>query len=93
MAGTFIPRYLDNLPQFLWWEADEMAIIFVAFIVGILSKQLTLFMGVALVCAYLVGKSKMGKSEGFILHWAYWYGVPTFRLKYAPDGPVRELVE
>ena len=48
MAGTFIPRYLDNLPQFLWWEADEMAIIFVAFIVGILSKQLTLFMGVAL---------------------------------------------
>lgn len=91
--GTFVPRHLDDLPQFLWWEADEMAILFLCFIFGLIAGYLTTAIIIGVVCAYIVGKSKQGKATGYVVHWAYWLGVPNFQLKYSPPGTVRELVE
>lgn len=91
--GTFIPRYLDNLPQFFWWEADEVAVLALAFMGGLLTRQLTTCIVLGLVVAYVVSKSKTGKSEGFVMHRAYWMGVPVIKMKHAPDGTTRELVE
>ena len=35
MNGTFIPRYLDSLPQIFWWEIDELAVLFVLSLIHI----------------------------------------------------------
>lgn len=91
--GAFVPRYMDSLPQILWWEVDELALLFLTFFLGILTKQLTLLVGMGLVATFILSKVKNGKSDGFIFHLAYWYGVPGFQLRGAPDGSVREFVE
>ena len=38
MNGTFIPRYLDSLPQLFWWETDELAVLFVCIFLGIVTN-------------------------------------------------------
>jgi conjugal transfer pilus assembly protein TraL len=41
----------------------------------------------------MISTLKSGKSDGFIFHFAYWYGIPGFDLPLGPDGTVRELIE
>jgi len=93
MNGTFIPRYLDSLPQIFWWEIDELAVLFVCIFLGIVTKFLTYLIVVGIVSTLILSKMKNGKSDGFLFHWAYWSGVPTFQLTGAPHGTTREMME
>ena len=48
---------------------------------------------VGIVSTLILSKMKNGKSEGFLFHWAYWSGVPTFQLTGSPHGTTREMME
>ncbi len=88
-----IPRYIDAPPQMLWWELDEVLVLFVAIIVGILTRQLTYLLIVGGVSVYIISKVKSAKSDGFVFHFFYWIGMPTFQFRRGPSGVVREFIE
>ena len=93
MNGTFIPRYLDSLPQIFRRALDELAVLFVCLFLGIVPQFLTYLIVVGIVSTLILSKMKNGKSEGFLFHWAYWSGVPTFQLTGSPHGTTREMME
>ena len=56
-------------------------------------RQLTTLLIVGVISTFILAKLKNGKSDGFIFHLAYWYGVPSFAIKGVPSGAIREFVE
>ncbi|ALA58007.1 type IV conjugative transfer system protein TraL [Nitrospira moscoviensis] len=90
---VFIPRYMDNPPQIAWWELDELIVLILCGFIGILTRQLTSLLIVGLMCTFMISTLKSGKSDGFIFHCAYWYGIPGFDLPQGPQGTIRELIE
>lgn len=76
MSGTIeIPRYLDSLPQFLWWELDELIVLIGLFAGGIAIGELiyVIVLGILPAMFYL-GKFKREALEGGIYHAAYSMG-------------------
>ncbi len=90
---VFILRYLDNPPQIAWWELDELIVLILCGFIGILTRHLTFLLIVGLVCTFMISTLKSGKSDGFIYHCAYWYGIPGFDLPLGPQETIRELIE
>lgn len=88
-----IPRYIDSQPQILWWELDEIIVLIMCLIVGIITRQLTYFLLGGFVATYFIAKLKTGKSEGYIFHWFYWLGMPSFQFRRVPPGDRREFLE
>ncbi len=70
-----IPRYIDDLPQLLWWEVDEVALFAGIFGLGIIMGITGKGLLVAIACTYLLQKLKAGKGSEFIMHWGYWQGI------------------
>ncbi|MBK8380265.1 MAG: hypothetical protein IPL14_20815 [Nitrospira sp.] len=78
MNGTFIPRYLDSLPQIFWWEIDELAVLFVCIFLGIADEvpDLPDSGGDREHVDFVENEEREMRDSSF--HWAYWSGVPTF---------------
>ena len=77
---THIPRYLNAQAQLLWWELDEVLVITAALGVGILYEMLVFSIPLALIAAKLMAKMKAEHGTGWILHQAWWHGVPLTSL-------------
>jgi conjugal transfer pilus assembly protein TraL len=88
-----IPRYIDTQPQILWWELDEVIILIMAIFAGILTRQLTYFLLGGVISTYFITKLKSGKSKGYVFHWFYWLGIPSFQFRRLPPGDRREFLE
>jgi conjugal transfer pilus assembly protein TraL len=88
-----IPRYIDTQPQILWWELDEVILLVLSLFAGILTRQLTYFLLGGFVATYFVSKLKSGKSKGYVFHWFYWLGIPSFQFRSLPPGHRREFLE
>jgi conjugal transfer pilus assembly protein TraL len=88
-----IPRYLDNPPQLLWFELDELLFLLISIIVGILTRTLTICLLVGLASVWVISKLKGGQSDGIVLHWWWWYGIPGFRLRRGPPSQIRDYCE
>jgi type IV conjugative transfer system protein TraL len=83
MAGNFetrIPRYLNSQAQLLWWELDEVIVITAALGIGIMYEILILAIPIALAAAKAMAKMKAERGHGWILHAAWWHGIPIARL-------------
>ncbi|OGP32489.1 MAG: type IV conjugative transfer system protein TraL [Deltaproteobacteria bacterium GWC2_56_8] len=89
----FIPKYIDDPPQILWWDMDVAGVIIFSMIIGIAVNHLLYFSIGGLVAAYAVGKMKNSKQEGYIYHLAWWHGVPSFKIREMPDSYIREFTE
>jgi conjugal transfer pilus assembly protein TraL len=76
---TRIARYIDDPPSFFLWEIDEV-VVFALFIgIGIFLHSLLVFMAIGTASAYLLGKVKQTRAEGFFLHMLYWHGILPLR--------------
>ena len=75
-----IPRYLNAQAQILWWELDEVLVMAAALGIGILYEMLLLSVPLALVSAKLMAKVKAEHGHGWVLHAAWWHGIPLCRL-------------
>ena len=87
---TRIPRYIDDQPTFLFWDVDEIIVICICIIVGMIIGKLTYLLLSGLVLSKGLGKLKQNKSEGYFMHVLYWYGVP---MKGVPPSYMRSFVE
>lgn len=86
----YIPRRLDDVSKFLFWELDVASIALVGIMLGI-AVDMPIF-GVVLggSLAFGYGKLKAGKHPGMATHLLYWFtGFPE--PKELPKSHIREL--
>lgn len=77
---TRIPRYLNAQIQILWWELDEVLILSAAIGIGIIFELLILTVPIGLLAAKGLAKIKTEHGHGWLLHYAWWKGIPIARL-------------
>lgn len=74
MEPIEIPQYVDDPPQFLLWQIDQIGPLMIAAVVGVLADMLflSLFLGVLASWAY----SRLAESnpEGYAYHVLYAWG-------------------
>ncbi len=78
---TRIPRYLNSPAQLLWWEIDEVMVITAALGIGILYECLVFAVPAALLGAKIMAKMKAEHGHGWMLHQAWWHGIPLVSLR------------
>ena len=88
---TRIPRYIDDPPTILFWDMDEIAVICICMVVGIITGEVTKFIIGGLVVSKLIGKLKNDKSDGYLQNTLYWSGIMS--LKGLPPSYKRSFIE
>lgn len=88
---TRIPRYIDDPPTILFWDVDEIAVICICMVVGIITGELTKFIIGGLLVSKVIGKLKDDKSDGYLQHVLYWWGIMP--LKGLPPSYKRSFIE
>jgi type IV conjugative transfer system protein TraL len=74
-----IPRYVDELPQFALWEMDEALFVFISIAIGVLIKQLIIFIVLGFTAAYIFGRFKQGQARGLLMHYMHYHGFMPFK--------------
>lgn len=88
---TRIHRYIDDPPQFLFWDIDEVAV-FSAFLgIGMLTNTLTTLFIIGFGLSFVLKKTKQKSSDGMFLHVLYWIGF--FPIKGCPPSYIRKYIE
>ena len=87
-----IPRYVNALPQILWWEIDEFAFFLVGVVVGILTNHSFLGALIGIILSRIYMKLKYAKQAGFLFHWLYAKGLYG-KKGLLPEYGIKELVE
>jgi len=88
---TRIARYIDDPPQFFFWEIDEVVVFSTCFAIGIMSGLLTIMIVMGIGAGFLLSRVKQGRSDGFFLHVLYWR--TGMGLKGCPSSHIRSYVE
>ncbi len=88
---TRIRRYIDDPPGLFFWDMDQVVVFSTTMGAGIFMHMLfwCLLMGTG--SAWLLGKVKGTRSEGYFLHVLYWHGL--LPLRGTPPSHIRTLVE
>jgi conjugal transfer pilus assembly protein TraL len=70
-----IPQLVDNFPQIMWWESDELVPIICGAGVGTVFEAFTLglVLGIALSVVYI--RHKRNALPGALHHMVYWWGM------------------
>lgn len=86
-----IPGTIDAPPQLLGKDMDEVAVISLLFMIGIMTGELL----ISLVAIFFVSKAykkfRGGVQEGYLLHMIYWYGINIPKASSVLNPFVREL--
>lgn len=76
MSQRSFPQYLNNQLQVLWFELDELILIFGFLLLGLMFSSL--FFIAMFVVPYLFGKMKKKYPRGLLRHMLYTSGLDTF---------------
>ena len=80
MDPVKIPRYIDaNQVVLLRWTADELAIFGTMFVIGIIISHPTVGMALGMASVSGFGRYRNSKSDGFLMHIMYWWGLVPLR--------------
>lgn len=92
MRQVSIPRYIDSLPQFFFWEIDEFIIIASVFSVGIaIGGVMTLAsLPIGFVLANRFARYKSNGLPGQLNHLAHYLNIINVNKNY-PRGGVRRI--
>lgn len=73
MEPIEIPQYVDDPPNLLFWQVDEIAPIGIGLVLGMFLDQagLCTLAGIALTRVYR--KFRDARPDGFLAHALYWY--------------------
>lgn len=86
-----IPVSIDAAPQLLGKDMDEVAVISLLFMIGIMTGQLV----IAFIAIYFISKAykkfRGGVQEGYLLHLMYWYGISIPKAPSVLNPFIREL--
>lgn len=75
METVVIPDYIDELPQFLLWETDEIAPMMIMFMIGIITQTLTFTIIPAYLVTKLYQRYKAEHLAGHLIHLGYRIGI------------------
>lgn len=88
---TTIHRYIDDPPQFLIWDIDEV-VIFSSFLgLGMMTGTLSTLFLVGFALSFVLKKVKQKGSDGMFMHILYWMGF--FPMKGCPPSYIRKYIE
>jgi len=80
-----IPKYIDSPVQFLFWEAQEGAIIMVLTFATIIMFHQALYGAVAgIFIASKYAKFKENNVRGYFTHFSYWLGFLNVKKNIKP---------
>lgn len=91
MEEHYFPKYLNALPQILWWELDELAFLATATGIGIMANAQLIGAGVGFLLMKLYANLKKKKQPGYLKHFLYKYGLFGVKGKY-PEFWIKELM-
>ncbi|WP_457641307.1 type IV conjugative transfer system protein TraL [Persephonella sp.] len=91
MEQHYLPRYLNALPQLLWWELDEVMFLAGFTFLGIMADAQLIGAGVGFLSTKFYASFKRKKQPGFLKHWFYSKGLYGLKGKY-PDYWIKELM-
>lgn len=77
IAAFYIPRCLDEPEKILFWSLDEVGIIIVPFLVGIIVGHTIIGMIIGILLYTKWRKLKGTGSSNLIIYATYWY-LPSF---------------
>ncbi len=84
-----IPRFIDDPPQLLWWEMDELIVLVGLFGAGIFVDHPGIGILGGLSLARSARRFKVGRADHYLWHLLYWIGW----VKGVPGGEIREMYE
>lgn len=88
---TKICRYIDDQPSIFFWDLDQIIIFSAFFGMGIIIGKLLVCGIIGILVTYILTKHRKEKSDGYLFHILYWWGLITF--KKSPPGYIRTFVE
>ena len=91
MEKHYLPKYLNALPQLLWFELDEAVFLLGFTFLGIMTDTQFIGAGVGFISAKVYSRMKKSKQPGFLKHWLYSKGLYGVKGKY-PDYWIKELM-
>ena len=86
-----MPRHIDDQPQYLFWEMDEVTLVVVFAAIGVLSESLMMMSVLGLFAAKWLSRNKQRHLPGLTLHLAYWAGMTQLSYVHR-NGAMREIV-
>lgn len=82
MDSVSIQDYIDNPPQVLFWEADEIAPVFVLAGIGIITHTLTWMLIPAVIFHKYFTRFKDEHMPGYLMHLMYRIGLLKLNKKF-----------
>lgn len=84
-----IPQFVDELPQFGFWEMDEALFLVLGMVIGVLSGWMFTGLIVGASLASVFAKYKAGKNRGMLFHVLYWHGLVPIKHHCFTNGLMR----
>ena len=86
-----IPRRLDEVPKFLFWDVDIAIVAIIGAYIGIWVGHFAYGLGFGIVMATIYSRTKSGHHPGFALHFMYWHLPSDNFFKRTPPSHIREF--
>ncbi len=74
MSEVDFPRYNSLPPRFLFLAVDQTVIFATSIVIGALGGYLALSVTAGGLLAWLLGRWRDSRPDGYLQHIAYWYG-------------------
>ena len=87
-----IPQMIDNFPQIMWFEADELVPIIIGMMAGSIFNMFTPAMLVGGVLSWAFMRYKRLALPGSLHHMCYWWGLMPLNLQFT-NGLNREAIQ
>lgn len=91
MDGIDIPTYLDAPKRMLFWTIDQIIPFAIFAVLGMMAGKLFLGMVLGCVISWGMDKFKNSKSDGLLLHFAYFHGLMPMKGRAAVNPFVRTI--
>ncbi|WP_353160393.1 MULTISPECIES: type IV conjugative transfer system protein TraL [Salinisphaera] len=87
-----IPQGIDDPPQVLLWNLNELAPIVLGLVIGMITGNAMLLTAGGLIITHIYRRAGARSPDGHIIHFMYWQGVPLRKTVTLPNTFVRIFV-
>ncbi|WP_395795363.1 type IV conjugative transfer system protein TraL [Aquimonas sp.] len=87
-----LPLHLDDPQTLLFWSADELIPLALFLIAAIITEELIICMAAGVLAVYWYRRFKQTQPEGFLLHFAYWYGFVPSKARSVISPYIRQVL-
>ena len=91
MDGIDVPTFLDAPKRMLFWTIDQIVPFAIFCVGGMMIGKLFYGMVVGVVMSWAVDRFKNSRSDGLILHFAYFYGLIPMKGRAAINPIVKTV--